>query len=320
MLVTNQLITQVFLVPEITKQLLTYDRLRWYRSATGRNGYYEPATALSAGPAELRGRPLTRALAGTSLTLRIDGFLQLEVPFAGPDPIEVSAVAALLDAATPGALAATVEDGLLVLRTVQVGSAASLEVLESSAAPLLGFLVGEDAVGLSADSTLQAGISEYRFSDYQSSTAHWYQIEYLHSSTGARSAPSATFLSRVSEGIPLDRLIGCFVRLADMRGNPLGGRRVVFHNVPMPNKVTAEGKSWAIFRQYEEIVTDPNGYAKIFLVRGAVVDVTISGTGFTRRIELPTTGDIIDVLDPALSVQDEFGIRSPEIDFAIRTS
>jgi hypothetical protein len=48
--------------------------------------------------------------------------------------------------------------------------------------------------------------------------------------------------------------------------------------------------------------------------------MSIDGTGFVRRIAIPTTGDSVDLLDPALVTRDEFGIHEANIDFAIRTS
>lgn len=321
MLVTNQLITQVFLAPEITTKLLTYDRLRWYRSTTGRNGLYAAATALVPQPAVLRGTQLSRVLADKQLLLRINGSgTALEISFPGPDPVEASAVAARINALTSLVQASAV-GSVLTIATVLTGTAASLEILGSEAVAPLGFLPGESAVGLGVDNTLEPGQSEYRFSDHQSSGMTWYLVEFLNATTGLTSPQSIPFRSRALESVPLARLIGCFVRLCDLSGRPLGGRRIFVHNVFMPNKVTAiDGRSWGVFRQYEELVTDPNGYAEVYLIRGATVDVTIAGTGFTRRIVVPSTGDLVDLLDPALDTRDEFGIETPQIDFAIRTT
>lgn len=319
MLVTNQLITQVFLAPEISTKILTYDRLRWYRSGTGRNGFYEPATAHVPEPAVLRVAQLSRALAGKALRLRVNGVDEVAVTFAGPGRVDTVDVAAAINAATD-LVVATAEDSLLTVSTAIAGTAASLEVLAGEAAPLLGFLVGESAVGLGVDNTLLAGVSEYQFSDHQSSPLTWYAVEFRNSVTELVSPRSIAFRSRALESVPINQLIGCFVRLCDLAGRPLGGRRVIIHNVFMPNRVSGGGKSWGVFRQYEEMVTDPNGYAESFLLRGSTIDMTIAGTGFTRRIVIPSSGSIVDLLDPSLSANDEFGIQSPEIDFAIRTT
>ena len=319
MLVTNTRITQAFLVSAFPTG---FDRLRWYRSTTGSTGFFEPATALTAMPAVLQGLPQTRALNGLVLKLRLAGSIELDVPFAQANPVELADVVSALSVASGLIAVSATSDGRLVIATVATGSLASLEVLECSAAPFLGFLAGEVAVGLDADGVLNPAVGEYRFSDSQSSPAYFYRTALINSATGEALPPSAAFASRTVDAIPLDLLLGCYVRLASLSGQPLGGRRVFVHNVFLPNRAsdTASSKSWGIFRNYEELVTDPNGYASIFLLRGAIVDVTISGTGFTRRIMVPSTGTAVDLLAPELSDTDEFGIQRPTIDFAIRTS
>lgn len=319
MRITNQLITQVFLVPEIGNKLLQFDSLRWYRSTSGQLGYYEPMTDTVAGPAVLQAQQVSRALAGEKLTLRINGTLLIDLPFTGPDPIDVADVALQLSSISTLIEASGVE-GVLTLRTIGVGTGASIEVLASEGARRLGFLTGEAAAGTNTDSALSPGVSEYRQNDYQSGPATWYTVEFRNSQTGVISLRSIAFPSRLQEAVPLNQLIGCFVRLCDLSGRPLGGRRISIHNVFIPNKVSGDGKSWGVFRQYEELVTDPNGYAEVLLVRGAWVDVNIMGTGFTRRIQVPTIGTLVDLLDPALDPRDEFGVQKNDYDFAIRTT
>jgi hypothetical protein len=319
MLVTSTRITQAFLVTVFPSG---FDRLRWYRSTAGRNGFFEPATWLTAMPATLRGLTQTRALNGLELKLRLAGGVVLDVPFTQSDPIELADVVSILNAASVLLDASSTPDGQLVISTALTGSFASIEVIDSTAVPFLGLLPGEAAVGLDADGVLDAGQAEYRLNDSQSSPLFLYRTAMIDSSTGQSLPPSAPFPSRTVEAISLDLLLGCFVRLADLTGRPLGGRRVIVHNVFVPNRVMdlATAKTWGIFRNYEELVTDPNGFASIFLLRGATVDITISGTGFTRRVVVPLTGSTIDLLSPSLSDTDEFGIQKPTIDFAIRTS
>lgn len=319
MQVTNQTIMQVHLVPEITNQLLFFDRIRWYRSTTGRNGFYEAATSALAMPAVLRSRQLYRNLTGTTLRLRVDGLVEHAVAFVGPDPVVTEDVAALISAEAPE-LIVTADGDQLTIMSSSTGTGAALEVLEGDAAPLLGLLIGDSAVGTDADGVLLAGISEYRFEDRQSSPSTFYAVEY-RSSLSARVSPrSAPFQSRLLESVPLSRLIGCYIRLCDLTGRPLGGRRIYIHNTFLPNRVTEQSKTWGLFREYEELVTDPNGYVEVFLIRGAQVDITVAGSGFTRRIQVPMVGTIVNLLDPALEIRDEFGIQRPVIDFAIRTS
>lgn len=320
MLVTNQLIEQVYLVPDITSKLTRFDRLRWYRSATGRNGYFEPATSVTEDAAMLRAVSVTRALNGKTLKLRVNGVTEVVVVIADPDPVELSTLALAIEDASALLTAFDDDNGVLIVQTVAVGSQASIEVLECDAAAYIGLLPGECAIGTDQDNTLASGVSEYRLQDHQGSNDMWYSVELLHSVTGVRSGRSIAFASRALESVPLSQLIGCYVRLCDLQGRPRGGQRVIIHNVFLPNRTLVGDKAWGVFRQYEEVVTDPNGYAQIWLLRGAVVDVTVAGTGFTRRVVVPSAGSVVDLLDPSLSSEDEFGIQQPAIDFAIRTS
>lgn len=319
MTVTNLLITQGFILSDVEADLLRFNRLRWYRSTTGKNGYYVPATAGVAKPAMLRSQPRTRALAGTNLSLRINGLVEINVPFPGPDPVELDAVVSLIIASS-AALAVSHDNGYLTIETLTAGTDASLEVLSSSAAAPLGLIVGDAVSGMTPDNLLMPGVSEYLFEDYQSGVTTWYQTQLVNSVTGVAGPMSAPFQSRSRDSVPIAKMIGCFVRLVDLQGMPLAGRRVTIHNVFMPNTISAGTKSWGIFRQYEEIVTDPNGYAQLWLMRGATIDVTIAGTGFTRRVQLPVQGTLINLLDPLLQTTDEFGIHQPAVDFAIRMS
>jgi hypothetical protein len=68
------------------------------------------------------------------------------------------------------------------------------------------------------------------------------------------------------------------------------------------------------------MTTDRDGYAEVRLVRGMEVDFAVDGTNLIRRIQVPTTGDGFDLLDPSLVVSDEFGIQEPKIDFMVRTT
>lgn len=317
---TNTLITQSYLLPDLSVQMLRFDRIRWHRSTSGRQGYYEPATATLPEPAAIHIELRTRALAGKQLLLRINGASEpTAITFEGPDPVETEQVAAAIEAETP-LLVVTPDGSGLRVGTAFGGIPASIEVLPCDAAPYLGLAVGDGAVGLGADQALNAGQSEYLFNDYQSSGSTWYTVELLNSITGVSSGKSVAFRTRADLSVPASEMIGCFIRLCDLKGLPLPGRRIFIHNVFMPNRVTANGRSWGIFRQYEELVTDLTGYAEARLIRGATVDVTVAGTGFTRRIKLPSLGTIVDLLDPGLNTQDEFGIQTPTIDFAIRTT
>jgi hypothetical protein len=317
--VTNQPLDLAKVVVDLDAVLLRFDRMRWFRSRNGPNGPYEAATQAAAAPAVLHGAALEpHALVGKTLRLRVNGLVEVEVAFTGPDP--VSTAAAIADIAGETALVVgTDEDGRLVLTTAATGTGASIEVLESEGALALGLQVGDAAIGTDADLVLVAGTHDYVYTDSNSSKEFWYRVQYRDSVSLEESPYSAPIPASMVPVLPYGLTIACFARIIDLRGRPIEGRKLVIANTFAPNRILGYG----VFRHYEEVRTDTTGLAEIRLVRGATCDLHVEGTGFTRRITLPAEGDpvdIVDLLDPDLVTEDEFGIQQPNIDFAIRTS
>jgi hypothetical protein len=318
--VTNQPIQLSYFVQDITTALLTYNRLRWHRSRTGPNGVYEPATAAVPAAAVLTATAITpHALNGKTLSFKANGASTVDVTFATPDPVTTAQAASEINLATPLVVASDA-GGYLRLTTVTTGSGASVEILDSNAAPSLGFLVGAGAVGVDQDTILLAGTHEYFYTDQNSDRDFWYRVEFRNSVTAKTTGPGIQFPANQPQHIPKSQTIVGYVRLADMTGMPIEGRRITFANPFLPNTVVDQNTRWGIFRHYLEMQTDRNGYAEVRLLRGMTVDVAIEGTNFVRRIQIPTTGDVVDILDPALVTQDEFGIQEQNVDFAIRLS
>jgi len=318
--VTNQPIQLSYFVQDITTALLTYNRLRWHRSRTGPSGVYEPATAAVPATASLLATAVTpHALNGKTLSFKVNGSSTVDVTFATPDPVTTAQAAAEINAATPLVVASDA-GGYLQLTTVTTGSGASIEILDGTAAPSLGFLVGAGAVGLDQDTILLAGTHEYFYTDQNSDREFWYRVEFRNSVTAKTTGLGVPFPANQPQHIPKAQTIVGYVRLADLTGMPIEGRRITFANPFLPNTVIDQNTRWGIFRHYLEMQTDRNGYAEVRLLRGMTVDVAIEGTNFVRRIQIPTTGDVVDILDPALAAEDEFGIQEQNVDFAIRLS
>jgi hypothetical protein len=317
--VTNKPINISKVIIDLTATLLRFNRMRWFRSRTGSDGVYEAATGAAAAAAQLVSvDPEPHALAGKTLSMRINGTTDIDVVFAGTDPFTTAdAVAAI--AGETALVVGSVVDGALVLTTAATGSGASIEILESDGAIALGFQTGDAAIGLDADLTIASGVHDYVYADENSSSDFWYKVQFLHSTTADESVISAPIPASMVSVLPYTATIACYLRLVDMRGRPIEGRKVVFANTFSPSRVLGYG----VFRHYEETKTDETGLAEIRLIRGATFDLHIEGTGFTRRIMLPAVGDpadLVDLLDPGLVTEDEFGIQEPNIDFAIRTS
>lgn len=320
--VTNQPIQLSYFVPDIASALLSYNRLRWYRSRTGQNGLYEDATAATAQAATLDGSASATTpfqLNGRELKFRVNGTTEVAVTFTSSNPVTIAEVVGEINGAT-ALVVASDENGGLRLVTVATGSGASIEILDGDANPFIGFQEGAGAVGLDQDTTLVAGTHEYFYTDQNSSGDFWYRVEFRHADEPQVSGLSVPFPAIQVQRVPSALTIVCFLRLTDMAGFPIACRRVTFFNPFLPNTVVDQANRWGVFRHYLQMTTDQNGYAQTRLLRGMTIDMSIDGTGFVRRIQIPSEGDGVDLLDPSLVVQDEFGIQEPEIDFAIRTS
>lgn len=317
--VTQQPIQLSYFVADPVTALLTFNRLRFWRSRTGQEGLYEPATAAVAAGAVLEGSAETpHQLNGKTLSFRVNGVTQVDVLFTDPDPVTTTQVVAAITAATLLVVPTDV-GGRLRMTTVATGSAASIEILESDAAPFLGFDVGAAAVGLDADLTIVSTTHEYLYTDQNSSTDFWYRVEMVHNVSLQTSGLGPAFQAGPI-GTPNSTRIWAFIRLTDLGGQPISGRKITLANPFIPNTVVVGASRWGIFRHFAQMITDSEGYAQIRILRGMQVDVAVDGTNFIRRLGIPTTGDIVDLLDPTLVLEDEFGIQEPNIDFAVRTT
>jgi len=245
--------------------------------------------------------------------------VDVSVTFSDPDPVSSAQAAAEISGAT-GLLTTSVASGQVVLTGVTTGSNSTIEITGGDAAPYLGWAVGDGAWGLDMDTVLVGGTHEYFYTDYNSAAEYWYRVEFLNSVTLDTSGLGVAFPANRADTVSKSRTIVAFTRLTDLSGYPVVGRRVTISNMFVPNIIADQDKNWGIFRHHVQAASDRNGYVEVRLLRGATVDVSIDGTGFVRRITIPTTGDAVDLLDSSLVVADEFGIMQPNIDFAIRTS
>jgi len=320
MAVTNQLIQLKYFVAEISLALATYSRLRWHRSRSGQYGLYEPVTTTYPSAAVLLGSSVEpHQINGRTLSFKVNGVSDINVTFTDPDPVSTAQVVAAITLATPLVVATDV-GGALQLTSVLTGRLGSIEILSGDANPSLGFVEGDCAIGKDADSILLAGVHDYLYTDQNSHRDYWYRVEFLHHVTLQTSGVGVPFPALHAQSVSSDQTIPCFLRLCDLSGSPLVGRCITFSNPFLPNTVMDDSRRWGIFRHYSQVATDTNGYAEIRLLRGMTLDMSVDGTGFVRRLQIPTTGDSVDLLDPSLVVEDEFGIQEPVVDFAIRTS
>ena len=320
MSVTGQQIATSFIVRDLANTLPLYDRIRWFRSIDGPDGFFEDATAETAQPAQLTsGLGVFKSITNTTLVLRVDNGTDVSITFTSPAPVSAAFAASEINSSSALLNAVDVDDRV-VITTVSTGSGASLEVLEGTDAFELDFAIGAYALGKDEDFNLISPVHEYIYTDQNSSPDYWYRTQFWHSSYTQNSVQSAAFPAGTVDHVAYTDTITGQIRLSDMAGRPIPNRKVTFHNTFSPSSIVSNSKNWGVFRHAIELRTDESGYGEIRLVRGMEVDMAIDGTGYTRRIKVPTVGDVFDLLDPALSDRDEFGIRTPTLDYAIRTS
>ena len=101
-------------------------------------------------------------------------------------------------------------------------------------------------------------------------------------------------------------------------GLPLGNRTITITNVFNPDYLVVSG--YGVFGSTVELTTDASGHGEIDLVMGSMVDVSISGTGITRRITVPTSGTSFNLMASVAGADDIFQIQTPDIPNAIRRS
>lgn len=318
--ITNMQLTLSQVLVDPATAVATYDSMRWFRSITGPSGVYEQISAHTVQPAVLTGTfREPHALNGKTLLFKVNGVTTVSVSFSGADPYSTASAISDINGAT--GLVVASDDGFSHVRltTALTGTGASIEILESDGALALGFQTGDFAIGQDADLVLSGTQHEYFFTDGNASKDYWYKTQLLNSVSLVVAPQSAPIPGSEVPVLAYDLLIPAYVKVVDMRGRPIEGRGIVIANVFLPNTVGA----YNIFRHYEDIETDETGYAVVRLLRGSVLDVHVEGSNFTRRVKLPLVGDPVDIInlfDPSLSAEDEFGIQQPDIDFAIRLS
>ena len=108
---------------------------------------------------------------------------------------------------------------------------------------------------------------------------------------------------------PREELCRVFVRWLGGDGQPVVGRTITFDSTLGTIRYVGAGGLSFLAGGRVVTVTDANGEAEIFLIRGGTFEVTMTGTGITRRVTIPnaTTSNLLDLLGNAA---DQFSIAS----------
>lgn len=304
-----------------------FDQLEVWRSKTGSGGPYTEVTAEGWEPARLPVGALPEtdpevgryvALNGTQLLIRVSEQQDIPVSFSGVDPISYGDAAAQVTAQGAGRVRAYVAaDGTFVLETITPGSGASLQVEESDAAALLGLVDYEPTYGKEPRLGLKRGTGEYLFTDLRGSVGFFYKIRLRSQAQATTSSFSQAFSARQTVGVA--SLARGYVQLVTLDGKPLSNHEVVVYN--KFSSVLVDGR--LVASQSKSVLTDDQGMAQFFLVRGSEVTVSIPGTDIVRDVRVPTDLSIssFHLLGAEYGSEvDVFKVQVPNLVYAERRS
>ena len=302
-------------VANLTNVLGLFDQMQVWRSETGIAGTYFEITGGAPAGATLVGSqtgPFT--LNGLTIKYKLNGGDEETYTFVSTDPISIDDVVDQLNTELSG-ITSSEDVGALRLTSDLLGTASILEITGGTALTELGFTTGDKDYGEDDRVDLQAGIVEYDYDDLSGDPDNYYKVRYYNSGSMAVSGFGDPVKGDIGSIIAPTDLVKGFGTLAGLDGKPVVGRLVVFYNVFMPPLLVGD---IGIIGREVAVETDQAGYFETMMVKGASVDVVITGTGITRRITIPTTD--FNVLTEVAAADDNFTIQVPDIPAAVRRS
>lgn len=294
-----------------------FDEIQVHRSITGELGLYTEITAASAAAATLLSSNVGPFnLNGLTLLVKVNDGGEQTVTFVTADPINIDDVVDFVNANLTGATASE-DTGALRFTGGAAGTGSILEITGGSALTELGFTAGDKDWGEDQRIPLVPAQTTYTYDDLGGDPTYWYMTRYYNSSTGDFSNFSDPVVGEVGSILPPTDLIKGVVQLAGLDGKPVVDRSVVFYNKYVPPLIVSD---FLLADREVRIITDMLGYAETMLVKGAVVVVSVAGTGIVRQITVPATGSDFKVHDAIATADDLFQIRIPDVPAAVRRS
>jgi len=305
-------------VADIRGTMSLFDHIEVQRSIAG-SPFSDAAsiTATSAIAATLSGtveQPYV-GLSGTSLQLEINQGTEFTVPFTDPDPTSIQSVIKAITSLVPGLIAVDVGN-VLQLTTVNKGTASAIEIIGGSAVSVLGFTPGQLDEGEDEHIQLLPKVSVYSYFDQGGTSTAYYRTRFVNTVSGNTSTWSDWAVGASTFAVDEDHIITGTVKMANIDGTPLVGAKVTVVNVYSP--IVQDG--FFIAGRSRTVTTDVSGQAQVTLVMGSIIDVVLEGTSVIRRIQVPSTGSTFDLLDQSLQTDDPFGIQTPDLPAAVRSS
>ncbi len=320
-----------------------FDRVEVWRSTQGSSGPFSELTAATHRVARVpesaddeSASPPTGpsvVIVGKDLVVRVDEDEENELTFTftGADPLTFSDCASQVTAAGVGKVSAYVaDDGTFVLESIKPGSGATLRVMESDGAALLGLpqsdpddLEGSPptsfSTGKEARIALNINVEQYLFTDYRGSDAFFYKTRFSNTLTGATSEFSQAFGVGAAPGVSTSNLACGELFLAGLSGKPAANVRVTVFNGFQGELVDEH----FVAESQQSKLTDENGRVEFLLVRGLRCTVAIDNTNVVRDIIVPSDPavNVFSLLDADVSTNDDiFKVQTPDIITAERRS
>lgn len=305
----------IIAVDDVSDVLESYNQIQVYRSMDGIGGTYNEITASEPSAASVSGTndaPFT--LNGETLSVRIDDGAVQDVTVEEEDPVFIDPLLTELLGKITDATLSNGGTGNLKIESTFTGTQSIVEITGGTGLTELGLTVGK-VTGQDRRVTLQDGYDEYTFIDSGGDTTYYYKVRFYNSYTGQTSDFSDPIPGAQVSPIAAE-LVTASLDLVGLDGEPLADRLITISNVFDPDALVVS--SHGVLGRAVTFSTDASGHGEISLVIGTVVDVSISGTGLTRRITVPDTD--FDLTAAVAAADDIFQIQTPSFPDAIRRS
>lgn len=304
-------------IDDVNDVLESYDQLEVHRSVSGVGGPYVNITGDAPTSGYVSGTndaPFT--LNGLTLQLRVDDGATQDITIEEADPVYIDPLIEELNEKLTSCVASNGGTGNLKITSNTTGTASGVEIVGGTGLTALGLTVGKET-GIDRRITLQEDYTEFTFVDSGGETSYYYEVRFYNSLTGQTSDFSDPIPGAQVSPISAD-LITATIDMVGINGEPMADVLIIVSNTYDPNALIVS--SYGVLGRTLEFSTDASGHAEQNLVMGSVVDVTITGTGITRRIEVPTAGTSFDLLAAVAAADDILQIQTPDIPNAIRRS
>lgn len=299
-------------VKEIEKVLLLYDHIEIWRSDD--NLTYTEITADDDYPAYIQGTSSGPFfITGKTLTVSKNDSPSIGFTFGGTDPLDLQTILDTINLVLSGpnhykgAVEVPTNTNRLQLQSDIKGLSSNIQV-GGAAATDFGFITSR-IYGKTHRPVLTFPTIRYRFYDTSATIGnrYFYKYRYSHSITKRVSAFSDYVIVDPVE--IMSNIINCYICLADNRGYPIRGKRVILHIINpsvFGNTTTINQPLVGVMDQRIEAITDQFGKAVIRVPVNTDIKVYIENTLLNRVIN---TGQVdFDLLDKISTSFDPFNV------------